>query len=413
METVEEINQGKPEKGLSWEGMIRKHFPEKAIPRYEKVKDRPGLFRYVGKNGISYGIDFYDSAGRKHREVTGPSLTEAKRRLEEAHGKVRRGDYIGSIKKFTFVELVTRFKEIKEGSGNSYYMNTEKYYLPILSDFFGTMRLCQISPYDIERFKKTRMETPKRYGGTRSTTTANRELACLQGLFSKAVTWAMLERNPFDKFKESVFFPENASRVRYLETNEIGKLLENCPDYLRVIVLTALYTGLRKSDVLSLRWENINLEAGVLTYFEKKKHNRKVTKTLNSDMLVVLQKIPAKTDGFVFHGPNGEATLKDVCRSFKSALRKSGIKDFRFHDLRHTSASYMVMRGASMKAVQAHLGHSSMSMSEKYSHLSPAYLKAEVEKLNGAFLEDAKSKELVRNDGSVKNEMQPTIEVSA
>ena len=85
---------------------------------------------------------------------------------------------------------------------------------------------------------------------------------------------------------------------------------------------------------------------------------------------------------YIFTGPQGEP-LKNVKRAFKTALKKAGIEDFHFHDLRHTSASYLVMRGASMKAVQVHLGHTSIAMTERYAHLSPDFLRSEVERLSG------------------------------
>ena len=414
------------EKRYTWEGMIRKHFPEKAIPRYEKTKFA-GVFKYVGKTGVSYGVDYYAN-GNKHREVVGPSMAEAKEKLEEIHTQVRKGDFVVNRKKFTFAELLKRFEEIKEGSGSSYFENTQKYYLPILANFFGTMKLYQISPYDIEKFKKMRMETPKRYGGTRSQTTVNRELACLQGLFSKAVTWGMMERNVFDRFRESIFFPENASRVRYLQESEIKTLLAVSPPYLKNIIKAALLTGLRKGDALSLKWEDVDLEKGLLFFNEQKKRGRRVTKVLNSDMIDLLMSIRKGKSGYIFNAPvprkkgekeyiaypdpNGKS-LKDVARSFGTALKKAGISNFRFHDLRHTSASYMVMRGASLQATQQHLGHSNVSMTMKYSHLSPAYLKEEISRLNGLCGEGTIGKELVRNEGMGKNEMQPTIEGTA
>ncbi|MDP3040195.1 MAG: tyrosine-type recombinase/integrase [Deltaproteobacteria bacterium] len=91
--------------------------------------------------------------------------------------------------------------------------------------------------------------------------------------------------------------------------------------------------------------------------------------------------------------------MKSITRSFKTALRKAGVKDFRLHDLRHTSASYLIMRGASLKSVQQQLGHTTLKMTERYAHLSDQFQRDEVNRLNGLFpFPPAGSKKLVRND---------------
>jgi integrase len=105
--------------------------------------------------------------------------------------------------------------------------------------------------------------------------------------------------------------------------------------------------------------------------------------------------------------------LRDVQRSFRTALKKAGIENFRFHDLRHTSASWMMMKGANLKSVQEHLGHSSIKMTEKYSHLAPAFQKAEVEKLNGVFVEAAVSKKEVRRENFDNVEVRGEAEIIA
>jgi integrase len=103
--------------------------------------------------------------------------------------------------------------------------------------------------------------------------------------------------------------------------------------------------------------------------------------------------------------------LKDVKRSFKTALKKAGIKDFRFHDLRHTSASHLLMRGASMKAVQEHLGHTTIAMTQRYSHLSRDFQREEVNRLNGLCGEGGKK--LVRNGKKLEVEVETTINATA
>jgi len=374
----------------------------------------PGIFRYIGKQGVKYGIDYY-AGGKKHREIIGSLLSEA----QEERQKKKSGNYqtLSSKKKITFEQLAEKYEEMQKGE--TYFDKTRKYYIPIIKTFFGEKRLYQISPLDVETYKKQRKETPTRARKPRSEVAVNRELETLRHMFNKAVEWGMMEKNPFDKFREPILFKEDENRVRYLTEDEIKKLfavLEEKPkkkrkplseeeptrrinpSYLKNIVKAALLTGLRRGDLLSLKWADADLEKGVLFFNEQKKRSRRRIKVLNSEMIELLKSIPRGESETIFNGPEGKL-LKDIKRSFRTALKKAGINDFHFHDLRHTSASYMVMRGASLKAVQEHLGHTSLTMTQRYAHLSPEFQRSEVERLSGVFSGvTADSKNLVRND---------------
>jgi len=355
---------------------------------YIKTK-YPGIFKYAGKNGESYGIDYY-AAGKKHREIVGPLLTEAREKLEEKRATARSGEYqsLSSRKKITFEQLAEKYEEMQKGE--PYFEKTRKYYVGIIKDFFGKRRLYQINPLDVEIYKKQRKETPTRAKKLRSEVPVNRELETLRHMFNKAVEWGMMEKNPFDKFRDRILFKEDENRIRYLKEDEIKRLfavLEEKPKekkksppeevptrkinpfYLKNIVKAALLTGLRRGDLLSLKWANVDLEKGVLFFNEQKKRSKRRIKVFNSDMIELLKSTPHGESETIFNGPDGKP-LKDIKRSFRTALKKAGIKDFHFHDLRHTSASYMVMRGASLKAVQEHLGHTSLTMTQRYAHLS-------------------------------------------
>jgi integrase len=366
----------------------------------------PGIFKYVGKNGTVYGIDYY-AGGKKHREIVGPLLTEARKKLEERRALAKSGGYesLANKRKITFEHLVKKYAEIQKGE--RYFEKTRKYYLKPLMDVFGENKLHQITPLDIEDFKKKRKETPTQWGKVRSDVAVNRELETLRHMLNKAVEWEMLDINPFDRFKKPILFEEDRGRVRYLTEEEIKSLLNVSPHYLKNIVKAALFTGLRKGDILNLKWSDVDLERGLLFFNEQKKKGKLGIKVLNSDMINLLMAIPKGKSDYIFCGPDGER-LKDVKRSFHTALKRAGITDFHFHDLRHTSASHMMMRGASPKAVQIHLNHSSLAMTERYAHLSPDFQRSEVERLNGLCDEGIEgSKKLVRSGELIKNGEQP------
>jgi len=208
-------------------------------------------------------------------------------------------------------------------------------------------------------------------------------------------------------------FEEDRGRVRYLTEEEIKILLNVSPEYLKNIIKAALFTGLRKGDILNLKWSDLDLEKGLLFFNEQKKKGKLGIKVLNSDMISLLLAISKGKSEYIFCGPD-EERLKDVKRSFHTALKRAGITDFHFHDLRHTSASHMIMRGASPKAVQKHLNHSSMAMTERYAHLSPDFQSRRLNVLNGLCDEGIEdSKKLVRSKDLVRNEKQSEIYATA
>lgn len=394
MESIEQINKGKR---YSCEEMLKHPSLKKMEGVYKRTR-WPGVFSYTGTNGTKFGIDYYVN-GKQKREMIG-SLQEARDKLAEIHAQINKGEFVVNRKKFTFDQLKEKYEEIYKGE--PYFENSRKYYLKILQGHFGGMKLYQIGPFDIEEFKVKRKATLTQHGKERSGVSVNREMETFRHMLNKGCEWQMLERNPFDRFKKksSIFFPEDRGRVRYLTEDEIRRLVAVCPPYLANIVMAAILSGLRKGDLLGLEWEDVDLEIGLITYSEQKKRGRKVTKALCSDMICLLQTIPRGKSPFIFNGPipqkKGEKNyvaypdpdgkpLKDCQRSFRSALKRAGISDFRFHDLRHCSGSLLAQKGVSLQVIQEHLGHSDISMTMRYSHLSDAAVREGIDKLNGLF----------------------------
>ncbi len=378
----------------------------------------PGIFKYVGKKRTVYGIDYY-SGGKKHREIIGSLLTETREKLEERRRQARSGVNISLAqrKKFTLGQLKEEYEKVEKGK--PYFEKSRKYYLKILQDFFEKdKKLYQITPLDIEKFKTKRKDTKTQHGKERSDISVNRELQTFRRILNKAVEWGWLEKNPFERFKRpdgksSLFYQENNDRIRYLTEDEIKRLLNVSPPHLRNIIKAAIFTGLRVGDILRLKWIQVNLSKAILVFNEQKKNNRERVKFLNQDMVNLLLEI--KQDNllagiepeYIFLGPKSKGKpakpLKSVSTAFNTALKKAGIRDFHFHDLRHTSASHLIMRGASMKAVQEHLNHSSPTMTNRYAHISEKFQREQIELLNG-LCDLESSKKLVRNEVLDKNE---------
>ena len=162
-----------------------------------------------------------------------------------------------------------------------------------------------------------------------------------------------------------------------------GQLIDNCNGYLKNIVLFALNTGCRKEKILSLEWEkHIDLRHGFTT-LDKTKNGERIEIPINDTLKAVLQSITRRLDiPYVFYDHDTGKRYKDIKRSFNTALRRSGIKDFRFHDLRHCFASHLVMAGADLTTVSRLPGHKSLTMTLRYAHLAPNHLKNAVNMLN-------------------------------
>ena len=171
------------------------------------------------------------------------------------------------------------------------------------------------------------------------------------------------------------------------------------PAYLRDIVVFALATGMRKSEIFNLQWDDVIINEmfkfGEITIVGKggKRRNIRMNKTV-CDLLVRKKRL--SNGVYVFPSPKTGGKIVSIKKGFNSALKKAGIKDFRFHDLRHTAASWMVQGGVDIYSVQKILGHSHVRTTQRYAHQSPEYLEEQIGILDG-FLNQEKSPEATSN----------------
>lgn len=173
----------------------------------------------------------------------------------------------------------------------------------------------------------------------------NIEVKFLKALYNKAISWGKADKNPV---KEVTLFPEDSGRVRYLEKDKIGQLVKACSDHLRPIVITALNTGMRKREILDLKWSDVDLYRKTI-YIIRSKGGRQREVPINSVLYQMLCLLEEKegVSSYVFANREGRP-YGNITKSFKSALKAAGIKNFRFHDLRHTFASHLVMSGVDL-----------------------------------------------------------------
>ena len=195
--------------------------------------------------------------------------------------------------------------------------------------------------------------------------TVNRELSLLKHMYTKAIEWGKCKENPAKKVKK---LKGEVKRVRFLMPDEVQTLLSNCADHLKPIVTVAVHTGMRKGEILSLKWEQVNFEQGIVTLHDTKNNERRDI-PMDETVKTALKEMERKSE-HVFCNEEGEGFVR-LQSSFEGALEKCGIEDFRFHDLRHTFASNLVMAGEDLNTVRELLGHKDLTMTLRYAHLSP------------------------------------------
>ena len=203
------------------------------------------------------------------------------------------------------------------------------------------------------------------------TATVNREVACLKHIFTKAIEWGIVQKNPGKRVK---LLRERNTRLRYLDEKEIRRLHDACAEHLKPIVTMALNTGMRKEEILSLKWKDVDFRSRIISILDTKNlESREIPMNdIAYQTLVDIRKIHGSP--WVFCKRNGER-YGNIRKAFEGAKKRARIVDFRFHDLRHTFASYLVMAGVDLRTVQELLGHKSFEMTLRYAHLSPGHKK--------------------------------------
>ena len=158
-------------------------------------------------------------------------------------------------------------------------------------------------------------------------------------------------------------------RLRYLRPDEIQRLISNCSDHLKPIVIVAVHKGMRKGEILSLRWDQVDFEKGIITLTDTKNDQRRYV-PMDETVRSTLREMERKND-YIFCGLKPRRPLVWIELSFRKVLEKSGIEDFKIHDLRHTFASNLVMSGVDLVTVKELLGNKTIEMTLRYSHLVP------------------------------------------
>lgn len=224
----------------------------------------------------------------------------------------------------------------------------------------------------------------------RSPSTVNRYLAALSKALQVAVKeWGWLQDSPMAKVSKP---SEAAGRHRFLSHEEKQRLLDVCltstnPN-LYPIVAIALFTGLRYGELVTLSWSDIDFRSQSITLNKTKNGDRRVI-PLTSEVERILKELPTflrQPEGNLFQSSSRSKQVS-IRGPFHAALKAAGIEGFRFHDLRHTAASYMAMSGATQGELMTILGHRTPQMTRRYAHYSQDHIKKILEKTGQTIIE--------------------------
>lgn len=252
---------------------------------------------------------------------------------------------------------------IEHGQHLSSYWDVIDPHFREFNDFFGAdIYIDDFQDSDISRFISSQTCKPG---------TVNRKLDTLGALLRRAGDRWGVEIPDLRVSKHKLEIPE--ARTTWITPEQADKLIECAAQHLQPCIRFALLTGLRLSNITGLRWEQVDMKARVIrSRVKSKKPGGKLLETHITDaLLVLLSEQKPQKDGYVFLRRFKKLRAKPIMqfrRSFKTACDRAGLKDFRFHDLRHTAASWMVQNKVPLDVVQKVLGHSNIRQTQKYAH---------------------------------------------
>ncbi len=314
-------------------------------------------------------------------------LTDAKKWISNTESAIREGRHFKTVeaKKHTLGDLVDRYiKDVLPTKPKQAYAQQPQ--LERWKTEIGSYALADVTPALIVEVRDKLLTEPTPRGILRNPATVVRYMAALSHAFTIAVNeWQWLEDSPMRKVKKP---KESKGRVRWLDDDERAKLLNACKEssnaWLYPCVILALSSGMRQAELMGLKWQDVNLKDGFLILHETK-NGEKRRVPLSGLALSLLQehaKVRRLDTNLLFPSNSNPQKPIDLRKPWLNALKAAEIIDFHWHDLRHSTASYLAMNGASLAEIAEILGHKTLSMVKRYAHLSDGHVSSVIESMN-------------------------------
>ncbi len=324
--------------------------------------------------------------GCPSQSATFERKTDAKNWAQQTESAIREGRHFKTVeaKRHTVEEMVDRYiKTVLPTKGEQ--KTNQKTQLEWWKSRLGDYTLADTTPSLIAECRDELLEGETLRGKKRSPSTVNRYLAALSHCFTIAVKeWEWLDDSPMRKVRKP---KEPRGRVRFLSDDERERLLAACKEseshLLYPIVVLALSTGARRTEILTLKWNQVDLQRGQITLYETKNNEiRSLPLTGHAlELIKGLSKVRSIDTDLLFPGKNRKEPI-NIRWIWEVALKKAEIENFRFHDLRHSAASYLAMNGATLAEIAEVLGHKTLQMVKRYSHLTEQHTSKVVAKMN-------------------------------
>lgn len=348
-------------------------------------------YKFTSKEGkTSYGIDYHDRAGKRVRRIVADTKRQADEIGSQIQVELREGRYFDrkSEKEVTIDTVASLHLEAFRNRPS--VSSEEALCAAVITHFKGRM-IGSISRADLDAFRNSRIELIRKTGRKGSPSTVNHEVWMLKKLINRAVESGYLRVAPF-VIKKKDLIPCPKGRVSYLELAEASALLvaaraSRRSPLLYPIVLTALETGMRRGEILGLKWADVDLKLRKIYLGKCADTGASQVKDGDRRFVPISDKLARTLQGIirilgnphVFPGPDGQA-MHDNRTGFECALKAAGItRSFHFHDLRHTFATWALVNGTPIEVLAKILGHSTTAMTEIYAHVLKGREQAAVE----------------------------------
>ncbi len=337
----------------------------------------------IRQRGKIWYIDYIVN-GRRMRKRVGPSKTLAELALKDIEVRIAKNE-LGFLPKDS--DLQKLFREFLEYSKTNHAPNTIKRYAAIVENFRGYLvrlpfitKLSQLEAKIFEDYKAYRK------GQEAKPKTINMELQTLKSIMTLAVKWGYANDNPAKNVDPIKIIRQN--EARFLTKEEYKKLLENCGGWLYPIFYTFLNTGMRKQELMTLEWVDVDFERNKIKIRVKDDWTPKTAEReipISNGLRTLLLEIKKRAGGsLVFHDDQGQKIENNKLRKeLMKVTKRCGFGDVtKLHTLRHTFASHLVMKGVDLPTIKLLMGHSDIATTMIYSHLAQDHLSDVVSKLD-------------------------------
>ena len=324
--------------------------------------------------------------GQPVSHATFTRLTDAKKWASSTESAIREGRHFPTheSRRHTVSDMIDRYLKEAAPLRPKNLTNTTRHLLWWKSQI-GALLLADVGPAQISECRNNLLNHPSVRGKKRTTATVLRYLASISHAYTIATKdWAWSQDNPVLKISK----PRAArGRERFLSETERDNLLKACQAsssrFLYPVVVLAISTGMRRGEIMALRWNRVDLQRGQILLTETKNDTSRAIPLSGHalGLMKELSKVRRIDTDIVFYG-NDPAMSVDLTKPWKTAVAKAGLRDFRFHDLRHTAASYLAMNGATTVEIAAVLGHKTLQMVKRYSHLAHSHTEMVVAAMN-------------------------------